>query len=210
MKTLIEQMMQNYYAPETGGGGGESSTNSEESTETTEEEQEPEFTDAQKAWMQKEIDKVKTQQNETAEQLAARLKAELQAEQDKTNKANARKAAADKAKADGNVAEQIRLANEERDALKLERDQAREAEQKTRETNAKLALVTKYKLPSGYENRILGADAAAWEVDAQELAKNMPTTAIRPNMEGGNKQVTTKEAQSTSAKKVATNFVSGF
>ncbi len=210
MKTLIERMMQNYYSPETGGGGGGSSETTEETTEVVEDEVEPEFTEEQKKFLAKQEEKRKKEISETVEQTTARLKEELKAEQEKSTKAAARKAAADKAKADGDVAEQIRLANEERDALRLERDQAKEAEQKTRDTNSKLALVTKYKLPAGYENRILGSDAAAWETDAAELAKNLPTTATRPNMEGGSKQVTTKEAQSTVAKKVATNLVAGF
>ena len=181
----------------------------EEEKPELEEEAEPEFNEAQKAWLEKQEAKRTAQANETAEQLAKRLKDELKVEQEKTSKAAARKLASDKAKAENDTAEVLRLANEEKAEAQRERDEARAEAQKVRDTNAKLALVQKYKLPAGYELRILGADATAWELDAAELAKSLPAPK-RPDMDGGDKNTKTKEAQTTSAVKKATSLVSGF
>ena len=180
--------------------------------EPTEEQTEevPEFSDAQKLWLEKQDKKRETEASETVIQTTARLKEELKLEQEKTRKSDLRKIANDKAKADGNTTELLRLKEEEKEVERLEKEGLKLELQRTRDTNTKLALASKYKLPAGYENRLLGSTLVEWEADAAQVAKDLPTTATRPNMDGGNKQTSTKEAQTTSAKRVASNLVSSF
>lgn len=129
----------------------------------------------------------------------------LQIEKDR--KAAERTAAKNKATEEGNHAEVIRLAAEERDAAKAEAEQAKKEAQAVKDENIKIRIAAKHKLPDGWHSRILGDNEAAWEADAAEMAKGLPAHK-GPNLEGGQKGLSTKEAQDQGAQKVIQGIAS--
>lgn len=183
-------------------GGGDTST---EDTTTTEEEFDPEsLDDKAKSYFQKTV-------NEAIAKAKADAKTEVEAEHKRQLAAAQRKAAKDKAEADGNAAEVARLAREEADTATAEANRLKAEAQADRDLAVKTRLVTKYNLADGDENRLLGNTPAEWEADAKELAKRIPVTrATTPKLEGGRQGGSTAEAQIASAKKTANSLVSLF
>jgi hypothetical protein len=142
-------------------------------------------------------------------EVTEKTKSETLAEIEKDRKAAERKSAREKADKDGDHAEALRLANEERDLAKAEGEKAKKDAQAVIDQATKMRIAAKHKLPDGWHDRLIGSNEAEWDADAASVAKGLPAHK-GPEMEGGNRGKGTQEEQQKSANAATTQARSMF
>jgi len=206
-----------HFSPEGGGAGG--STGTVETPEQKAEREAKEKEDKENAFDPSTVDEktkkyfeglITTSVEAAVKETAEKTRTELLAQQQKEKLAADRKAAREKAEADGNTSEALRLEREQVAADRSEAEKLRAEAAKDKIDALKLKIATKHKLPDGWAERLKGTTEAEIEADAAVIAKTLPTHKVAET-EGGNKGNSgNKEQAAISANRAVKRYVGNF